>query len=354
MTIDRSQPITIALCGATGTGKSTFINDASGGDLPVGHAQNSCTENIAFAPPFEVDGVEVRLIDTPGFDDTTMSDTEILKRIGAFLQVSHMENQYLSGLIYMHRITDNRVGGVSRRNFRVFRELVGPGALVNVVIVTNMWRDPIEPAELARERDLQENPMFFQPVLEKGARMARYVRSQAPDSAHDIIRMFMENVPKPTYLGEALADRTALEDTNPGKVLNEELQKLLDKQKAELDELRAELAQVKESERELREELKADLKETQDKYDETKAQIASLLEKNSKYKAKAKKFREENAESRGKIAELRNELDRLKEEIKVTKDPEEVKFLARQVNKVEKAIYGISGSVWNTISSWFS
>ena len=37
------------------------------------------------SPPFVLDGRHVTLIDTPGFDDTARSDTEILKQISAFL-----------------------------------------------------------------------------------------------------------------------------------------------------------------------------------------------------------------------------------------------------------------------------
>ena len=37
------------------------------------------------ADPFQLDGRSVVLVDTPGFDDTTISDTDILKKIAVFL-----------------------------------------------------------------------------------------------------------------------------------------------------------------------------------------------------------------------------------------------------------------------------
>ena len=37
------------------------------------------------ANPFELDGRYITLIDTPGFDDTTKSDADVLKMIAAFL-----------------------------------------------------------------------------------------------------------------------------------------------------------------------------------------------------------------------------------------------------------------------------
>ena len=45
----------------------------------------SCTAEVQLATKFTLDGRPVVLIDTPGFDDTTKSDTEILKMIAFFL-----------------------------------------------------------------------------------------------------------------------------------------------------------------------------------------------------------------------------------------------------------------------------
>ena len=45
----------------------------------------SCTTEIQVADGFTLDGREVTLIDTPGFGDTTLRDTDILKMIASFL-----------------------------------------------------------------------------------------------------------------------------------------------------------------------------------------------------------------------------------------------------------------------------
>ena len=62
-----------------------FINRASGSTLRVGKGLESCTDDVHTVDPFTLDGVPVTLIDTPGFDDTTKSDTDILKLIAAYL-----------------------------------------------------------------------------------------------------------------------------------------------------------------------------------------------------------------------------------------------------------------------------
>jgi GTPase Era involved in 16S rRNA processing len=48
----------------------------------------SCTAEVQVANKFTLDGRQVILIDTPGFDDTNVSDAEILEKIAAFLAVT--------------------------------------------------------------------------------------------------------------------------------------------------------------------------------------------------------------------------------------------------------------------------
>lgn len=62
-----------------------FINLASGSDLRVSGGLQSCTNSVQATAPFDLDDRRVVLIDTPGFDDTTQSDTDVLRTIAAFL-----------------------------------------------------------------------------------------------------------------------------------------------------------------------------------------------------------------------------------------------------------------------------
>jgi hypothetical protein len=52
-----------------------FINIVSSFNLLVGKNLQSCTSTVQVAPPFQLSDRWVTLIDTPGFDDTTRSDT---------------------------------------------------------------------------------------------------------------------------------------------------------------------------------------------------------------------------------------------------------------------------------------
>ena len=64
------------------------MNTISKSHLAVGHSLESCTDTIQESEEFELDGRRVVLIDTPGFDDTNITDTEVLNSIAAFLENS--------------------------------------------------------------------------------------------------------------------------------------------------------------------------------------------------------------------------------------------------------------------------
>jgi predicted GTPase len=63
----------------------SVINESSGSDFAIGRGLESCTSEVQATKPFKLNGREVTLIDTPGFDDTSRSDTDILAMIGAYL-----------------------------------------------------------------------------------------------------------------------------------------------------------------------------------------------------------------------------------------------------------------------------
>lgn len=113
LTLRRStSPSTDSVMGATGSGKSTvclflvavplycrkahhssprlaqFINLVSGSSLSVSGELRSCTNTVQAAGALNLDGRRIVLIDTPGFGDTTQSDTDVLRMITAFLGAS--------------------------------------------------------------------------------------------------------------------------------------------------------------------------------------------------------------------------------------------------------------------------
>lgn len=65
-----------------------FVNLASGSAFNVGDNLRSCTVDAQVSKPFQLDGRQISLIDTPGFDDTTKSDFDVLNTIATFLAQS--------------------------------------------------------------------------------------------------------------------------------------------------------------------------------------------------------------------------------------------------------------------------
>jgi hypothetical protein len=162
----------------------------------------------------------------------------------------------LAGVIYIHRISDMRFTGISRRNFGMFRELCGDETLKNVVLLTNMWGEVSPDVGEAREEELIGE--FFKPVLDRGAQIARHYNTIT--SAHDIIRRIMTNRPIALQIQRELVDEGRnIADTAAGQAVNRELNEQIERHKAELKAVQEEMLRAferrdEETRRELEEE----------------------------------------------------------------------------------------------------
>ena len=176
----------------------------------------------------------------------------------------------LSGIIYVHRITDARVDGPIQRNLRMLGELYGDSSAKNVVLVTTMW-DKARSEEEASQREDSLKTRYWNVLLYHRASVARFYNDQ--DSAWKIIDQ---------VTGRDVGDRIAvslqeemvtlgqnLNETSEGKALYRDLQGLLDKQSRTMQSLaeKAEGAQTHEDVdaemNRLREEIETLLKEVE-------------------------------------------------------------------------------------------
>jgi len=313
--------VAIAVMGPTGSGKTSFINILSGSNLRVGSSLQSCTSTVQVASPFQLDGRWITLIDTPGFDDTTRSDTEILTQIAAFLATTYERGKKLSGVIYMHRISDLRMGGISTRNFKMFRQLCGESTLRNVVIVTNMWNEVDREEQEAREAELAEDDRFFKPVLAKDARMLRHHNNIA--SAQVILRSLLKNQALAIQIQRELVDEGKdISQTAAGEVLNRELAEQMKRHNEQMAELKQEMGDaIREKDEQTKKELEQATSELQAKitqaqknsqrleseYAEQKAELKRLAEVAEKARADAAAAEERH---RRRIEELQRSVNR--------------------------------------------
>jgi hypothetical protein len=116
---------------------------------------------------------KIIFVDTPGFDDSFKSDAEVLREIADWLSRAYEKKIMLTGIIYLHRITDVRVGGSALKNLSMFRKLCGEDAFGSVVLATTWW----DKVDLAfgeeREKELISEKAFWVGMVNRGSKVFR-------------------------------------------------------------------------------------------------------------------------------------------------------------------------------------
>ncbi|KAJ7364254.1 P-loop containing nucleoside triphosphate hydrolase protein [Mycena albidolilacea] len=306
-TVPQEDEVTVAVMGPTGSGKTSFINIVSGSNLRVGKSLQSCTSTVQVAPPFQLGDRWVTLIDTPGFDDTTRSDTEILTQIAAFLAAAYESGKKLAGVVYMHRISDVRMGGISTRNFKMFRQLCGESTLRNVVIVTNMWGEVLHEVGEAREAELAGDGRFFKAVLDKGARMLRHYNNAA--SATAILHYLIGNQPRALRIQRELVDQGKdILQTAAGGELNRELNAQIERHRQEMVKLQHDLQEaIREKDEETKKELEIETGKLQAEMIRVQNDSRKLASEYTQQRVELEKRMTQVAEAAKKEAEIAEE-----------------------------------------------
>ena len=172
-------------------------------------------------------GQECTFVDIPGFSDTERSESETVRYISkSLLQVPD-----ITGILYLHRISDDRMLGSSVRHLRVFHALCGSSCMRNVLILTTHWdRTPREVGE-TREKELYEH--FWNELIEDGASVMRF-DTRTPQCAQFITTCLMRNQPLKLAIQEQMEQRLTFEKTDVGRIINAELQRLPEHDQLEL------------------------------------------------------------------------------------------------------------------------
>ncbi|KAL5314359.1 hypothetical protein ACEPPN_018785 [Leptodophora sp. 'Broadleaf-Isolate-01'] len=250
---DRGSSSVLAVMGVTGAGKSSFIKLVTGDDsVKVGHSQISETKSISSYSVFIRDK-KFTLVDTPGFDDDDLTDSDVLKLLVDWLSSTYKSGQKLNGILYLHRITDARMRGSSLRNLNMFKELIGDSFHKNVTLGTTCWSLVSHSTAVARETELTTSTAFWKNLISNGARLQR-IPSSASD-ARDLVYQIASHSPSALQTQRDIVDLgQAFNTLAVSKMVDYEFEELRKKQLAELARRREEEEAARSREERLRKE----------------------------------------------------------------------------------------------------
>lgn len=184
------------------------------------------------------------MVDTPGFDDTNRPDAEILREVANWLNISHENRIQLAGIIYLHRISDNRLGGAAMKNLRMFKRLCGRDSLPCVVLATTMWNKANLLKDEQREKELLENPKFWGDMVKAGSQILRH--DNGKESAAAIMEYIIGKRHRVTLdIQKEMASGKTLDETAAGLEVQTDMTALTKKHEQEMNNLRQELQEAK-------------------------------------------------------------------------------------------------------------
>jgi hypothetical protein len=319
----------IAVIGPTGAGKSSFINFLSRNPVVIGGGLNprkqggqvtflwltilTDTNSISVHPCHHGEIGDYWLIDTPGFDDDRRSDAEILNDLLAMLVTAHHQEIKLTGIIYMHRISDARYGPTARRHLTAFQQLLGMRAMSQVTLVTTCW--DLETPSQAQIRAQQLENQFWRPMIQEGSTMVRHHNTRA--SALSIVRSIVERdmerrqsehlVPNRMYAGvrEVVVDGRPMIDTRAAQVIQNDLQDAINRLERSNTELRRQFEEQMESNRNL---LNQTLTQAEARERSTQLILRDARHREQSLRSQIEALGNDHADSR----RLREDLDQLK------------------------------------------
>ncbi|KAK0710708.1 hypothetical protein B0H67DRAFT_263866 [Lasiosphaeris hirsuta] len=243
--------------GMTGSGKSTFISHFCG-TARAGHGLRSATAEVeAHLATHRIRDRRVIFVDTPGFDDTLRTDTEVLRDIVNWLNVTYAQNIKMTGIVYLHGINVPRVTGSAHTNMRLFRELCGDESMASVVLATTHWSRSAgeRAAQESRHEQLVADDAFWRRMERNGARVFKHDRGET--TARAIVHYLLDRGREGGGGGgmslrvqREMAEGRTLDQTAVGIALERRIEEMrlayereLGNLKRELDEARQQTAQ---------------------------------------------------------------------------------------------------------------
>lgn len=172
----------------------------------------------------------MHLIDTPGFNDDELEDTDILLEIAGYLK----SGVQLSAILYLHPIDESRIGGAGKRNLELLQNLVGRANMSNVKLVLTKGTRTTQEERNIRLGDLVSR--FWKEMMTAGAQVDHYDGSM--EDGKRIVGSVLETRPVKLLFQQELEDGNEVEQTSAGKSLMEAVAILQEKYEKQLKELK--------------------------------------------------------------------------------------------------------------------
>lgn len=256
----------------------------------MGDTLSPCTEEVKKfrRPLLSLAYGDLVFVDTPGFDDSmSKSDLDVLKMVDDWLKstyvivsAEHLQHglsvilsRYgkdikLSGLLYFHRISDNRKDGTPLKYLDVFEKLCGKKNLQKVILTTTTWDQVDQKEGEDRERELETG--YWRPMIQRDSTTNRFLRTR--ESALTIIDPLIDaaNIRILALLQQELADmRKKLSPTSRARQLLSTMEPLLTQRKKLLRRIRNEIGRKAGDE--------MILEPLQDEYQKLKTKMESII-----------------------------------------------------------------------------
>lgn len=200
-------------------------------DLPI--AWGLGTKELQFHRK-ELGGKEYVFVDIPGFNDTERSESDIVCEISTGL--SQVQN--IKGILYLHRILDERMMSSSIRHLHIFQALCGKSCMGKVTIVTTHWDRVSQAVGEARESELKQD--YWKELITDGATVAQFRGSL--EDAEAITKCLTKD---PQLVRLAIQEQIigcTFEETDAGRIVNQKMQSLRRHKEEELRIAQEELA----------------------------------------------------------------------------------------------------------------
>jgi hypothetical protein len=242
--------------------------------------------------------------------------------------VRYRTGKKLAGVIYLHRISDFRFGGIATRNFRMFRELCGESTLKNVVIVTTMWSEVTPAKGATREHELATNTKFFKSAIDKQALLLRHDNTLS--GAQSVLHQIIHNHPRSLHIQyEVVTQGKDISQTAAGEELGRELAAQTRKFKAEMKALQEQTnAAIKAKDQETRMELEEERAKLRDQMMKAEMDTDKLLSN----------FKEDNERMEEKLKSMAVEYERqraeLERQLAAAKDRAEQEGFSARLNEL--------------------